>query len=153
TNVGTQNNDLARTLAPTTEALILASATPHNGDPESFKEILRLLDPTSVMPDGTIDAHAAGRLIIHRYRNSPDVARVVGERWDPLNDARHMLDEDSKEGYAVVNELNNVLIQLGASNPVRDRLFPSILVKAFLYTTSALAETVAGRLKNSNDSN
>ena len=51
TNVGTQNNELARTLAPTTEALLLASATPHNGDPESFKEILRLLDPTAVMPD------------------------------------------------------------------------------------------------------
>src|SRR5699024_6200850 len=51
TNVGTQNNQLARVLAPTTDALILASATPHNGDPESFKEILRLLDPTSVMPD------------------------------------------------------------------------------------------------------
>ena len=50
TNVGTQNNELARTLAPTTEALLLASATPHNGDPESFKEILRLLDPTAVMP-------------------------------------------------------------------------------------------------------
>lgn len=36
TNVGTQNNELARTLAPTTEALLLASATPHNGDPESL---------------------------------------------------------------------------------------------------------------------
>ena len=58
TNVGTQNNELARTLAPTTEALLLASATPHNGDPESFKEILRLLDPTAVSPAGELDTDA-----------------------------------------------------------------------------------------------
>ena len=37
TGAGTQNNALARVLAPNTEALILASATPHNGS----KEVLR----------------------------------------------------------------------------------------------------------------
>lgn len=42
TNAGTQNNELARVLAPNTEALILASATPHNGKEESFAEPLRL---------------------------------------------------------------------------------------------------------------
>ena len=33
-NRGTLNNQLARVLAPRTEALLLTSATPHNGDPE-----------------------------------------------------------------------------------------------------------------------
>ena len=42
TNASTQNNELARTVAPRTDALILASATPHNGSDDSFKEILRL---------------------------------------------------------------------------------------------------------------
>ncbi|MGO3077213.1 DEAD/DEAH box helicase [Corynebacterium casei] len=153
TNVGTQNNDLARTLAPTTEALVLASATPHNGDPESFKEILRLLDPTSVMPDGTIDAHAAERLIIRRHRNSPEVASFVGERWAPRKEPRNIPVEASKEEDAVANELHNVWIQPGAANPVRDRLFPWVLVKAFLSSPAALAETVANRLKNSKDAN
>lgn len=153
TNVGTQNNDLARTLAPTTEALILASATPHNGDPESFKEILRLLDPTSVMPDGTIDAHAAERLIIRRHRNSPEVASFVGEQWAPRKEPRNIPVEASGEEDAVANELRNVWIQPGAANPVRDRLFPWVLVKAFLSSPAALAETVANRLKNSKDAN
>ena len=46
----TQNNRLARILAPNTDALILASATPHNGNRKSFAELIRLLEPTAVNP-------------------------------------------------------------------------------------------------------
>lgn len=51
----TQNNRLARTLAPNTDALILASATPHNGNRKSFAELIRLLEPTGVNPHGELD--------------------------------------------------------------------------------------------------
>ncbi|QYR18220.1 DEAD/DEAH box helicase [Corynebacterium glutamicum] len=147
TNAGTQNNELARTLAPTAEALILASATPHNGDPESFKEILRLLDPTAVMPDGTIDAEAAQRLIIRRHRNSPEVSGFVGEKWAPRNEPQNFLVAASKEENGVAAELNHVWISPGAGNPIKDRLFPWTLVKAFLSSPAALGETVSNRLK------
>lgn len=147
TNLGTQNNALARTLAPTTEALILASATPHNGDPESFKEILRLLDPTSVMPDGTIDKQAADRLIIRRHRNSPEVASFVGEQWAKRNEPRNIIVDASAEEDALAKELHDVWIQPGAANPVKDRLFPWVLVKAFLSSPAALGETVDNRIK------
>jgi SNF2 family DNA or RNA helicase len=78
TNTGTLNNELARILAPNTEALILASATPHNGRNESFAELLRLLDPTVVRPDGTFDPKQVENLIIRRHRHSPEVAQEVG---------------------------------------------------------------------------
>ena len=48
TNTASQNNGLVRLLAERTEALILASATPHNGKPESFAELVRMLDPSAV---------------------------------------------------------------------------------------------------------
>lgn len=146
TNVGTQNNQLARTLAPTTEALILASATPHNGDPESFKEILRLLDPTSVAPDGTIDMASARRLIIRRHRNSPEVAGFVGEKWAQRNEPRNIPVEASAEENAVARELQQTWLESGGANPAQDRLFPWTLVKAFLSSPAALAETIQGRL-------
>jgi SNF2 family DNA or RNA helicase len=47
-NLGTLNSPLARVLAPRTEALLLTSATPHNGDPNSVAEPVRLLDPTAI---------------------------------------------------------------------------------------------------------
>ncbi|GAB3593839.1 RNA polymerase-associated protein RapA [Corynebacterium faecale] len=147
TNVGTQNNQLARTLAPTTDALILASATPHNGDPESFKEILRLLDPTSVAPDGTIDHEAAKRLIIRRHRNSEEVASVVGAKWAERNEPRNIPVDASPEEDAVARELDSTWITPGADNPVKDRLFPWTLVKAFLSSPAALDETLNNRLK------
>ena len=146
TNVGTQNNELARTLAPTTEALLLASATPHNGDPESFKEILRLLDPTSVLPNGEIDKDAVSRLLIRRHRHSDEVARVVGEQWAERKEPKNIPVEASAEENAVAAELEQTWIHTNA-NPAKDRLFPWTLVKAFLSSPAALGETIENRLK------
>ncbi len=145
TNVGTQNNELARTLAPTTEALLLASATPHNGDPESFKEILRLLDPTAVLPDGTIDQEAVARLLIRRHRHSQEVASVVGEKWAERREPINIPVEASAEENAVAAELEHVWMR---NNPASDRLFPWTLIKAFLSSPAALEETIQNRLKN-----
>ena len=149
TNVGTQNNELARTLAPTTEALLLASATPHNGDPESFKEILRLLDPTAVLPNGEIDKDAVSRLLIRRHRHSDEVASVVGEQWAERKDPINIPVEASAEENAVAGELEQTWIhpQDAKANPAQDRLFPWTLVKAFLSSPAALGETIENRLE------
>ena len=148
TNVGTQNNELARTLAPTTEALLLASATPHNGDPESFKEILRLLDPTAVMPNGEIDKNAVNRLLIRRHRHSEEVASVVGEKWAVRQDPLNIPVEASAEENAVAGELEATWIHPeNGQVPAQDRLFPWTLVKAFLSSPAALEETISHRLK------
>ena len=146
TNVGTQNNELVRTLAPTTEALLLASATPHNGDPESFKEILRLLDPTAVLPNGEIDKDAVSRLLIRRHRHSDEVASVVGEQWAERKEPKNIPVEASAEENAVAGELEQTWIHTNA-NPAQDRLFPWTLVKAFLSSPAALGETIDNRLK------
>lgn len=144
TNAGSQNNELARTLAPTTESLILASATPHNGREESFKEILRLLDPLSVFPDGTIDMEAAKKLIIRRHRNSPEVASVVGEKWAKRKEPRNILVEASAEENAVAQAIAADWVEAEAKN-ANDRLFPWTLVKAFLSSPAALEESIVAR--------
>nr|WP_051255897.1 DEAD/DEAH box helicase [Corynebacterium freiburgense] len=151
TNLGTQNNQLARTLAPTTEALILASATPHNGDPESFREIMRLLDPTSVLPNGEIDTNAAKRLIIRRHRNSPEVAQVVGAQWAKRGEPQNIAVKASAEENAIAEELYATWTNSPSGPPCSDTLFPWTLVKAFLSSPKALQETVEGRLKRRND--
>lgn len=147
TNAGTQNNRLARTVAPTTDALVLASATPHNGDDRSFKEILRLLDPLAVMPDGTIDTEAAKRLIIRRHRQSPEVSKVVGSQWAERAEPKHIPVSASDEEAAVAHELHDRWIGGAAdTGRTKDHLFPWTLVKSFLSSPAALFETIRGRL-------
>ena len=151
TNVGVQNNELARLLAPNTEALILASATPHNGRNDSFAELLRLLDPTVVRPDGSFDVKDVERLIIRRHRHSPEVAQEVGADWAERSEPDNRLIPASGPENSVAQELSETwLYPENGASPYSGNtpgLFGWTLAKAFLSSPAALAETVRERLK------
>ena len=157
TNKGTLNNRLADILARQTDALILASATPHNGDPASFAELIRLLEPTAVHPDGTLDKAAVKRLVIRRHRHSPEVRDVVGGRWrERLAPVNRLVDPSAQE-EAVAEELSRSWLHRpdgaaapgstpGASARAGEALFSWTLAKAFLSSPAALIETIDQRL-------
>lgn len=151
TNAGTLNNELARILAPNTEALILASATPHNGKQESFAELIRLLDPTAIRPDGTFDGNDIQRLIIRRHRHSPEVAAEVGANWMERLEPDNRLIAASPAENAVAQEIAGTwLYPQNGSSPysgANSALFPWTLAKAFLSSPAALLETVKERLR------
>ena len=150
TNTATQNNELARVLAPRTESLILASATPHSGRDESFAELLRLLDPTAVNPDGTFSEEDVKRLVIRRHRHSPEVASVVGSDWAERLEPQNMLVTPSTKEDAVATELATTWLHpASGSSPYsgkESRLFPWTLAKSFLSSPAALEESIASRL-------
>ncbi|MCD2262879.1 DEAD/DEAH box helicase [Dietzia aurantiaca] len=149
TNSATQNNELARLLAPTTEALILASATPHNGRAESFAELIRLLDPTAVGPDGAINPRDLAPLIIRRHRHSPEVDDEVGSQWAVRAEPNNILVPASKQETALAGELRDTWTRPGVQPPSGDnRLFPWTLAKAYLSSPAALIESVTNRRKN-----
>jgi hypothetical protein len=83
-------NKLARRLAPRTDALILASATPHNGDKKSFAELISLLDPAAIADPRDYSAADIEHLYIRRTKISPEVQGFAGN-CDPLP-ARHAAD-------------------------------------------------------------
>lgn len=151
TNTATLNNRLARLLARTSDSLILASATPHNGRAESFAELIRLLDPSAVHPDGTIHEDEARRLVIRRHRHSTEVAQVVGADWAERQEPLMLPVKPSPAEDAVAAELEAVWL-----HPAKGRspysgqtaaLFPWTLAKAFLSSPAALAETAQERIK------
>lgn len=152
TNASTLNNELARLLAPTTEALLLASATPHNGKAESFEEILSLLDPTVVHPDGSIRREDLDRLIIRRHRHSPEVANEVGGAWAERAEPNNVLVPASAQEAALAREIRDTWTGPGVRPPSGDnRLFPWTLAKAYLSSPAALAESVANRRRTSKE--
>ncbi len=151
TNSATQNNRLARILAPNTDALILASATPHNGRPESFAELVRLLEPTAVTPEGEAIPDEVRRLVLRRHRNSDEVAREVGADWAERRPPRHRLVPASPAEDAVARELADVWLHpKHGPSPYSGQvstLFPWTLAKAFLSSPAALDETIDNRIR------
>ena len=149
TNSGTLNNSLAKVLAPSTDALILASATPHNGKPESFAELIRLLEPTAVRPDGTVIEDEVSRLVIRRHRHSPEVASEVGADWAERKEPQNWLVPASAAENAVARELDTVWLHpVGGASPYSGStaLFPWTLAKAFLSSPAALSESIKERI-------
>lgn len=149
-NSATQNNRLARLLSQTTEALVLASATPHNGKADSFAELIRLLDPSAIPPDGTLQKDEIARLVIRRHRHSPEVESVVGADWAQRQEPLNLLVPATPAEDAIAHELENVwLWPLDGRTPYSGKnasLFPWTLAKAFLSSPAALRDTVKDRI-------
>lgn len=147
----TLNNRLARILAPQTEALILASATPHNGKKESFAELIRLLEPTAVSPKGDIDPVLLKKLVIRRHRYSPEVKLEVGSDWAERLPPNNILIRASPAENAIAEELTTMWLHPeSGSSPYSGQnssLFPWTLAKAFLSSLPAFRDTISERMK------
>ena len=151
TNSATLNNELARRLAPNTEALILASATPHNGKPESFAQLIDLLDPTAIVDHSAYVVSDIGHLFVRRHRHSPDVAAEVGHMWAERPEPEVKAVAANAAEDAVADELSTTWLHpVRGAAPVTGsgrQLFPWTLAKAFLSSSAALVETVDARLR------
>lgn len=149
-NVGAKNNELARILAPRTHALILASATPHNGKKESFGELISLLDPTAIPDTGDYEAEQLAGLYVRRHKTSPDVDSEIGDQWKARQKPVFVKATATAPEEAVFEELYETWVSppSGQSAPVTGkgaRLFPFTLLKAYLSSHAALAETIENR--------
>lgn len=150
-NRGTQNNELAKLLAAQTDALILASATPHNGKPESFAELVNLLDPTAIADRTEYTAKDIAHLYVRRHRNSPDVKLDVAHKWKQRRTPKVVEVEPNAAEIAVLRELEDTWLHPEGGSVVTGQgrqLFPWTLFKAFLSSPCALRVSVERRLRS-----
>ncbi|MGV9279381.1 SNF2-related protein [Streptomyces sp. NPDC003730] len=163
-NRGSQRNALARVLAPNTDALLLASATPHNGDGRSFAELISLLDPAAIANPSDYDAEKdLGHLFIRRTKVHPEVRDQIGKEWadrDPTVSVPCTATEAEERIFAELTRhwlpgpdasTEFGTAPSGRTAPTEDRLFPYTLLKAFLSSHRALAKTVTTRISTLND--
>jgi ERCC4-related helicase len=150
-NRGTLNNQLARVLAPRTDALILTSATPHNGKAESFAELVRMLDPTAVADPKNYDASDIAHLYVRRHKADPEVSAEVGSEWADRKPPEAIHAQATDAENAVFDELATTWLypKSGAapSSGKGKTLFPYTLLKAFLSSHRALLATIENRRK------
>ncbi|MGP3935327.1 helicase-related protein [Nonomuraea sp. KM88] len=148
-----RNNQLARVLAPTTHAFILASATPHNGDDESFNELISLIDPTAIVDvKQRATREQLEHLYVRRHKMSPDVAAQIGAEWAKRAEPMFVDCPATKAEESVLDELYGTWISppVGRTAPLTgqgSQLFPITLLKAFLSSHEALLATIDERIK------
>ncbi|MFD0802367.1 helicase-related protein [Streptomonospora algeriensis] len=155
-NEGNLRNELARVLAERTDALLLASATPHNGDAESFARLIRLLDPAAIADPGKYSAADIDHLYIRRTKVSPEVEAQMGEHWPERGPSEPVRCPATPAEERIFGELAGTWFGAAARDggPVvrkERRLFPYTLLKAFLSSHRALASTVERRLDTVTD--
>jgi superfamily II DNA or RNA helicase len=143
-----QRRILAELLASRTDALLLASATPHNGNAESFAGLIDLLDPTAIADKKHYSAADINDLYIRRTKVDDEVRGEIYGRWADRGEPRLVDVTPDAAEEAVFTEFARTWDPRTCTviGPER-RLFPFTLIKAFLSSPAALTETVKNRLK------
>ncbi|MFJ4680289.1 SNF2-related protein [Kitasatospora sp. NPDC088783] len=152
-NRGTDTNTLARLLARRTDALVLASATPHNGDTRSFAELIRLLDPAAIADPGKYEVSDLEHLYIRRTKATPEVRDSLRGAWADRGPSVPVPAPASEAELAVFEELASRWIPRDESvaSVAWNQLDAYNLLKSFLSSHHALLQTVATRKKTLTD--
>ncbi|MFF9475443.1 SNF2-related protein [Streptomyces roseolus] len=147
-NRGSLRNQLAQTLAPRTDALILASATPHNGDARSFAELIALLDPAAIRDPENYRAEDIEHLFIRRTKVSTEVREQMKGQWADRGPSQAVHCPATPAEERIFEELAAVWLPRDGSPSVSSvPLFPYTLLKSFLSSHAALKATVNARIK------
>ncbi|MFI0827047.1 SNF2-related protein [Streptomyces roseolus] len=147
-NRGSLRNQLAQTLAPRTDALILASATPHNGDARSFAELIALLDPAAIRDPENYRAEDIEHLFIRRTKVSTEVREQMKGQWADRGPSQAVHCPATPAEERIFEELAAAWLPRDGSPSVSSvPLFPYTLLKSFLSSHAALKATVSARIK------
>jgi ERCC4-related helicase len=147
-NKGTRNNRLARRLAEQTDALILASATPHNGDAESFAELIGMLDPAAIADPSNYEVSDLDHLYIRRTKTDREVSDgLKGKPWAERGASLPVPAAATSKEVAVLEKLAGEWTpgDPACSSVCADPLVAYSFLKAFLSSHVALRHSLANR--------
>ncbi len=135
--------------------MILASATPHNGKPESFAELVQLLDPTAIVDRTKYTAKDIEHLYVRRHRNSPDVKLEVAHKWRN-NDALQGFSKSSLIQWRPTSSANSrtpgCILRVNRWSPAKaDNCFPGPCLRPFCRHQKLCASSIKRRIATIGD--
>lgn len=139
-----QRARLAKLLADTTDALIMTSATPHDGRPESFASLMNLLEPTAVANPSDYTREDIRGLYVRRFKK--DVAHEAGSAFHPRQLEKHQIQASDAEDRAFEELHASTFQTIDRRSSSADVLFRTTLLKALLSSPAACRSTCANRL-------
>ena len=142
-----QRSKLAERLATRSDTLILLSATPYDGKPESLASLVNMLDPTAIAnpKDYTKEEAEIRDLYVRRFRKDV-IGQMRAAQGVPERDAANVEAKASAEEEAVFSALARLKLPDSDRKAKAGQLFRTTLQKAMLSSPMACLETVRNRL-------
>lgn len=141
---GSLRSQLATLLASRTDALLLLSATPHDGRAESFASLMNLLDPTAIANPKNYTAQDIRGLYTRRFKQ--DIQGQIRAHFpDRTISKAHMLASEPEESALAKLAGLKLKSEEGARGGV---LFSTTLEKSFLSSPYACLQTLDSRIAN-----
>lgn len=138
---------LASLLSRKADALLLLTATPHDGSHESFASLIRMLDPARLPPGADLERADIEDLVVRRFRTSPEVSEALGKLVKKRELVKHdfSVSHLEEEAYSAIADL-----QVGDGEK-GSALFRVTVAKAMFSSPAACLETIENRLRRNTD--
>ena len=138
-----QRHRLARQLSRSCDSMIMLSATPHDGSPESFASLMNMLDPTAIANPSDYEREDIDGLFIRRFKN--DIKHEVDSAFLDRDVGICAADSTEREEvvYDTLSGLEFTAIDEEGSG---DMLFRTTLEKALFSSPAACLETTQNRI-------
>jgi superfamily II DNA or RNA helicase len=145
-NSGSQRAKLAKLLATRSDALIMLSATPHDGKAESFASLMNMLDPTAIAnpKDYSSEDFRDKGLVIRRFKT--DVREQLQESFPDRQIETVKISATATEEAAYDLLTQATFHTLDGTGTGAGRLFRTTLEKALFSSPAACLSTIHNRL-------
>ena len=137
-------NRVARELSRQSDTLIMLSATPHDGRPESFASLMNMLDPTAIANPKQYTKDDIKGLYVRRFKK--DIINQVTDGFHERHISRGLAKASDAEEHAY-DILSAIQFQkLDSHTSQRGFLFKTLLEKSLFSSPAACLVTIQNRL-------